>query len=545
MYTVMVVDDEPAALNHLCKIIRKIGTDFCILDTAGHGAEALEKMEAEQPDLLFTDVKMPVMDGLRLVREVKDKYPDVLSYVISGYQEFEYVKEAIQSGVCDYLLKPVIPSGMEEVLAQAESRLDETYYRKRCGLMKRLCQGKACPGEELRHYFQDEWYYSALVRKNGLPRRFMEDTGIEVFSAEAGHQSTVARSALLFPRATSQSHACMALTTAARVKYPAACGAASLMPRCLRRGVCLYGRDEMEGLYVCPASLLGQKSFTSLMDRCLERDWNSQGYNTCIISREAFHIEELPVKAKKLYKALNKKSAIGLNQRLILEELKPEEKREGASQSMLLAMGVYLENGQAELFIKEVRKCLKKWTADGYPQLWIENMVRQIVYMMQKTGYKNLEREDYEFALEDAFFYALDADDLIQSLEGMFSGGKETLQGHSARADMESFYKEVTEYMQEHLAEPLTLQYICRQFGVSQTYLSKAFRRCGEASFSNYLTMLRIEAAKKLMREQEGIFIRDVAALTGFSDQFYFSRIFRSVTGMRPSDYSRQIEMKE
>lgn len=91
--------------------------------------------------------------------------------------------------------------------------------------------------------------------------------------------------------------------------------------------------------------------------------------------------------------------------------------------------------------------------------------------------------------------------------------------------------------MQEHLAEPLTLQHICRQFGVSQTYLSKAFRRCAETSFSNYLTMVRVEAAKRIMGEQEGIFVRDVAAMTGFSDQFYFSRIFRSVTGMRPSDY--------
>ena len=487
MYTVMAVDDEPAALNHLCKIIRKIGKDFCILDTAEHGADALEKMKEGQPDLLFTDVKMPVMDGIGLVREVKNKYPAVLSYVISGYQEFEYVKGAIQSGVCDYLLKPVIPSKMEEVLGQAKARLDEIYYRKRYGLIKRLCQGKECPGEELRHYFQDEWYYSALIRKNGLPRRFTEAAGIEVFSEEAEQ--------MMF-----------------------------------------YGRDEMEALYVCPASLSGERSFPAVIDRCLKKDWNGTGYHTCIISGEAFHIEDLPEKAKKLYKALNKKSAIGKDQRLILEEM-GQEKKESVSQGVFLAMSVYLENGQTELFIKEAKKCLRKWTQEGRSQLWVENMVRQIVYIMQKTGYRNLEGEDYEFVLEDAFFYALDSEDLIQSLEGLMSAGKEGIQGHGARADMESFYREVSAYMQEHLAEPLTLQHTCRQFGVSQTYLSKAFRRCAETSFSNYLTMVRVEAAKRIMGEQEGIFIRDVAAMTGFSDQFYFSRIFRSVTGMRPSDY--------
>lgn len=108
------------------------------------------------------------------------------------------------------------------------------------------------------------------------------------------------------------------------------------------------------------------------------------------------------------------------------------EKKESVSQGVFLAMSVYLENGQIELFIKEAKKCLRKWIQEGHSQLWVENMVRQIVYIMQKTGYRNLEGEDYEFILEDVFFYALDSEDLIQSLEGLMSAGKEGIQGHDA-----------------------------------------------------------------------------------------------------------------
>lgn len=494
MYTVMVVDDEPAARNHLCGIIERRCRDFCILDTAEHGVQALEKMEKRQPDLLLTDVKMPMMDGIVLVKKVRELYPQIMSIVISGYQEFEYVKGAIQSGVCDYILKPVIPSKLAEVMAEMAERLGAFYYRKRYQLLKKLSLGGQILEEELHRCFPEEWYYGALVRKNGLPRRFSAAGEIDIFSIE-------------------------------------------------EERMLIYGRDEMEALYLCPKSLLGEHDFEKVIEDYKRKDWADAGYLTCVMAKEAFRISKLPKMAESFYRILDQRAVIGCSQTIFLEESagRPAEK---ADVRALKAMEIYLENQQHALFVKEFDKSMRRWGKELHTQLWMEDMVRQIVYLIQKTGYKDFGGRDYEFILEDAFFYAQNMEELRESLEGILTEEGKSPIGRDAKADMEKFYGEAAAYMQEHLAEPLTIQSLCRQFGVSQTYLSKAFRKYGEASFSNYLTRLRIEEAKKIMREHEGIYIRDVAAMTGFSDQFYFSRIFRSLTGIRPSDYIGSVKQE-
>ena len=73
--------------------------------------------------------------------------------------------------------------------------------------------------------------------------------------------------------------------------------------------------------------------------------------------------------------------------------------------------------------------------------------------------------------------------------------------------------------------------------GVSQTYLSRLFRKYEDASFNTYLTSLRMEKAKKLLLREEKMYVKDVAEKVGYKDQFYFSRIFYSYTGVRPSEY--------
>lgn len=99
MYQVMVVDDEPMAASLIVNIIKRKYSDFEIMGTAYDGEEALELMEEKgEPDVLITDIQMPVMNGLKLVEETKKRYPEVISVIVSGYQEFEYAKQAIAFG---------------------------------------------------------------------------------------------------------------------------------------------------------------------------------------------------------------------------------------------------------------------------------------------------------------------------------------------------------------------------------------------------------------------------------------------------------------
>ena len=106
MYRVLIAEDEPAAMQHISTIIRIKCPGFEVAGTADNGKTALEMLETLKPDILITDVKMPVMDGITLVKKAGEKYPEILSVIISGYQDFDYAREALRSGCCDYILKP-------------------------------------------------------------------------------------------------------------------------------------------------------------------------------------------------------------------------------------------------------------------------------------------------------------------------------------------------------------------------------------------------------------------------------------------------------
>lgn len=106
MYSILIVDDEAVERNGIQLLMQKYHFQLCIHEAA-NGREALDFLKHHKVDLLFTDVKMPFMDGLELSKEAKKLYPDIKIIIFSGYGEFEYAKMAIALGVSDYILKPI------------------------------------------------------------------------------------------------------------------------------------------------------------------------------------------------------------------------------------------------------------------------------------------------------------------------------------------------------------------------------------------------------------------------------------------------------
>lgn len=104
---VVVAEDEELILNNIIKKIHMANMGFRVIGSAQHGKEALELIEKFPPDVLFTDIRMPVMDGLELIKEVSSKYPYIIKVVVSGFNDFKYAQQAMKYEVKDYLLKPL------------------------------------------------------------------------------------------------------------------------------------------------------------------------------------------------------------------------------------------------------------------------------------------------------------------------------------------------------------------------------------------------------------------------------------------------------
>jgi two-component system response regulator YesN len=127
MYTVLLVDDEISLLNSLSKEINwpQFGIETVLKATDGEAA--LEQFKTNRIDLLITDIKMPLMDGLELLRTVRQEYPETHCVLLTAYSEFEYAREALKLGVENYILKPLKSPELEETIEKA---LDNIYRRR-------------------------------------------------------------------------------------------------------------------------------------------------------------------------------------------------------------------------------------------------------------------------------------------------------------------------------------------------------------------------------------------------------------------------------
>lgn len=152
MITILIVDDEKLERRGIRFLLKREEGEFQILE-ATNGKDALGVLESNHVDILFSDVKMPYMNGLELTKAVREDHPDMEIVIFSGYNDFSYAREALRYGVVDYVLKPVDPEEfhktfqrvMENISSKIEKKEQQEKkedYLKKYFLLKYLYGGK-------------------------------------------------------------------------------------------------------------------------------------------------------------------------------------------------------------------------------------------------------------------------------------------------------------------------------------------------------------------------------------------------------------------
>ena len=128
MYNVLIVDDEPAVLQGMASIIDWESYDFKIAGFAQCGTEALEIIQKEDIQILITDIKMPYMDGLELIKSIRNDGKNIKCVILSGYDDFQYVKEAAILGIENYLLKPLSEVELVSTLQTTLQKIQQEHF---------------------------------------------------------------------------------------------------------------------------------------------------------------------------------------------------------------------------------------------------------------------------------------------------------------------------------------------------------------------------------------------------------------------------------
>lgn len=516
MYKVLIAEDEPPVLRYLSKIIEMKCGDFEVAATAENGQEALEILRKLNVDLLLTDAKMPVLDGIKLISLLRQEYPDILTVVISGYQNYEYVKQAFKSGTFDYILKPVQPSQMQKLFVTLKEKLDNWYYQKRQKQLQNILLGQP--------YDLEAWTNSdnlkfkvSIIRKNGLPSRNIMD-----YSDIGTH---------LFEN--------IQLSEFRRLL-------------CTDDVFVLDGRDLNETIIVCAYRMI--KDYEDYRDyklytRILQNLKSPQSYYTFIFDEEFVSIAEIKERVKKLFNSMECKLIIGKNQVLSLEtcELSTSE-FPILDATWKNSFEYFLSNKDMDQTKNLLVKLFNDWEKQERTQIWVKKMIGQVVNIIERNIIPTSMQQiiDNEKIIEEATYCSTSFGELMAATWDVIDNtvNDEKIKNTNKKNTKDLFTK-IEQYVNKNLSSQCTLQNVADSFGISQTYLSRLFRQYKAMSFNKYVTLLRIDNAKGLMDKNPSMLLKDVASIVGYQDPYYFSRVFKFVTGCSPSVYNKSLKSTE
>ena len=176
---ILIVDDEYIMRRGIRYMMNWEEQGFQVVGEASNGKEALDMMKELKPHIVFSDMTMPVMDGIDFIKIAHRKYPDVQIIILSGYDKFDYVRQALLNGAVDYVLKPTLnPEILTKLLTKAVSRIPGMQLKKTFSSLESQLEKYLKGGEDkLRIHDFTERLPHSCYRLLGIPTRFSNSEG--------------------------------------------------------------------------------------------------------------------------------------------------------------------------------------------------------------------------------------------------------------------------------------------------------------------------------------------------------------------------------
>lgn len=507
---VLVVDDEILIRQGIKHFMNWEKEGFLIVGEASNGLEALEMIEQLKPNIVLTDIVMPVMDGEELTKRIKTQYPDIEVIVLSSFGEYNYVRSTFQSGVADYILKPKLDTQhLLTVLKMAAERIPslrggdaaaEGLQPSGDRLLERLLSGYDMP-------------FDAAEAKTIFPHPAFRIVGATAAGdsldelrgrLEAMLRREVAGGEAALHELRADSRAAAFLVNADLTVLE--------LPKVWAQGMAPHLR---EGGYSF------QLLLSAIFEDLSELNQVFRGGFLKLVEY-SFFLPDYPVLASGTLPASGPAPESFQLSRFT------EEFKRGRFQDAFEGLRVHVE---------EMAAC---YTADVFEfKSFLGNIIFNVTVLLGNMGYgvKELEKNKYGYfkAIEDSHS-ARDAirrlDEFIAEAEACIAEKESQAGGGSANM------KRLLDYIHEHYAEPLTLSEMAKHFHFNPSYLSSYFSSHNEEGFIDYLHKVRTEKAEELLRGGDAP-ISEISGMVGYADHSYFCKVFKRHTGLSPSRYRR------
>ena len=537
MYSVFAVDDEPIVLEGIRSKIDWEGSSFTFAGEATDGEIALSMIHELKPDILITDIKMPFMDGLQLAEAIKRTQPWIKIIILSGHDEFDYAKKAISIGIEEYLLKPFTPEELLASLKKAALEIDKE--RKQLSDISKLKEELKSSTTLIKKEFLNNLVHGAADTNTVMQK--CAELGISLISRY--YKVLISRIESRSGNTQNQQEACSLLNS-----YSEAINQAVSFFHHSNLLVCIFkGSTQAE---------LDDNAFRAAETIGHIVTKNADCSVLTAIGKTVEHLSQLKISyedAKQILEIENKDS----QNRIISSDDLDEPAGTSADSSTtsssaqldlkendpLVDRLKYAGKNDISAIIEEsmtlIRSNQKQFSV--FASYLLVDLIFAVSKLVEKLGGDI--KELYPEILQRSFI-----DEGIKTESDFRNKVSQVLTFALEYRDSKITGKygdvilKAKRFIEENYADQnTTLSSVAQAVCLSPNHFSTIFSQECKTTFIEYLTNVRIENAKRLMRETD-MKGYDIAYECGFSDPHYFSYIFKKNTGLSPREYKVNLE---
>ncbi|CAN7674959.1 response regulator [Paenibacillus sp. LjRoot56] len=526
MPSILIVDDETIFRKGIRLMISDMQSEWTVIDEATDGADALDKIEALQPDLIITDIKMPRIDGIQLQYIVKERYPHISCVVMSGYNDFQYARESLRLGAKDYLMKPFQREELYALLTKLQEEwLTEKRPNKSSGMDQQV-------QNQMRQHV-----LASLITGNVHhgEAELLDNVGIQLPHANISCLiAKLDRDSVTDERYYQLNPSLFSIYIQQFIQES--------LDENFKGYVFIHHETEI-------IALINHENVSSIhadmeqLTNRIRKEIRVQSNFTLTfgLGSPAKDLESISKSYKEAGLALLYRLVIG-GDRLLSNEIVAEMKMEKLDWHAAdwHSLNQFVQEGdlanvqqQASLY---VTKLCQQWKD---PEIIHQQICKMLLHFYElavnlAVVKQWLQNTDVKQVLVDIYSYS-SSKELIERCQKLL-GDLTVCIGNRQKKMVTSPVEIVVRYVEEHYAESITLNTMAEIVYLSPSYLSSLFKIKQGQSFIDFLTEKRIEKAKSLLLYSDEK-IQVISDSTGFTNIRHFNRVFKTITNRTPSEF--------
>ncbi|AYA76441.1 DNA-binding response regulator [Bacillus sp. Y1] len=521
----IIIDDEKHVREGLLLLAEWEKHGIHTILEAEDGDEAIELIKEHVPEIIFTDMRMPKIDGINLLKWLHSSGLKSKTIVVSGYDDFEYMRSAVFYKSVDYILKPIEPDVLNETLDKAVKE-----WNDQARLRKSQIEETSFINEVKTLYW--DRIFSSFCSKEKISKSMEEKINLEFRITITEKQKTVALLSIKsIVNKSFQGDQDLAFFTLINI--------CNELLRKQNDGVCFRNSNKPHELVLL---FWNDKNVSYLLEEIYSLIYQYCKFCPIIaLGKKSRHINEAYESTCQVFLKHNL-----LNQKKIVtnKDVKPKPLLHLLDYTNVIKWAIQSRSiEQIKSQLNQVFTVLERDSTLSLEQILIwenqfeilrNNWLKEYQIQSQVTFYRGMNywKEDGSFSFKK---FKDEKEREFKDLINILSNVKYKKEKNNMQ--------EIEEYLQQHYQEDITLQEIADRFFLSREYISRKFKEDYHTTITDYLTNIRMEKAKKLLGNPY-LKIYEVAYGVGYQNEKYFSKVFKKYFGFSPNEFRHSLTSK-